>query len=189
MTKPSSTVTFPGFPFPEYTPLYPSHRHILAYHADYADHHNLHPHIMLNHSVSSARWAGNSTHGHWVIALETGYPREVIPGFGSQLAYTNDSYVERFDHLIIANGHNHYPAIPGWSRNTDWLNGGIGRSIVHSIFFREAQDFAGKKVLVVGGGPSGVDVVSQVSEYAAKVSKVSNLHICFSSLGSDVSFV
>lgn len=160
---------FPGFPFPEYTSLYPSYHHVLAYHTEYAAHHNLHPHIVLNRSVPSARWAGNSTNGHWEISLEMGHPREVIPGFESQVAHTNRSNFERFDHLVLAIGRNHYPKFSEWSRNTEWLHGGDGRSIEHSVFFRHAHDYSRKKVLVVGGGPSGVDIFSQISQHAAKV--------------------
>lgn len=163
-------MTYPDFPFPPSTPLYPNYHYIQAYHADYAEHYGLFPHIRLNHSVSSALWVGNSTQGHWDVTLQTDYPVEIIPG-SSKLPSTadKDELTERFDHLVIANGHNHYPQLPEWAMNSEWLAGREGRRIIHSIYYREPQDYVGKKVLVVGAGASGADIASQIPEYAEEV--------------------
>jgi len=151
------------------TPLYAPYHVVQPYHEAYAEHYDLFPYIRLNHSVASALWVGNSTQGHWALTLQFGFPVETIPGASDhKVKYQNDDVLERFDHLVVANGHNHYPSIPEWSKNPAWVAGKKGRRVLHSVFFREPEEFAGKTVLVVGGGPSGVDLVAQVSEYATK---------------------
>lgn len=163
-------MTYPGFPFPPSTPLYPNFHYVQAYHADYAENFSLFPHIRLNHSVSSALWVGNSSQGYWDVTLQTGYPVEIVPGSSKSIATNNkDEFTERFDHLVVANGHNHYPYIPEWAKNEEWLEGRKGRRSIHSIYYRNPQDYVGKRVLVVGAGASGSDVASQIAEYADKV--------------------
>jgi cation diffusion facilitator CzcD-associated flavoprotein CzcO len=171
-------VTYPGFPFPPLTPLYPSYRFVQEYHADYADHWNLSPHIKLDHSVSSALWIGNSTQGYWDVTVQIGYPVEIIPGSSRQVVrhYAESEFSAHFDHLVVANGHNHYPEIPSWARNTEWPDGHKGRTIIHSIYYRDPKDYAGKKVLVIGAGASGADIASQVKEFAETVLTFRTIH-------------
>lgn len=166
---PNPTMTYPGFPFPHLTPLFPSYEYIQRYHEDYTEHHNLTSYIKLNHSVSSVLWVGDSSKGYWDVTIRTGYPVEIIPGTSLQLARDRKGeyvFTRQFDHLVVANGHNHYPMIPQWARNKDWLDGRKDRRIIHSIYYREPLDYIGKKVLVVGAGASGVDVASQVCQCA-----------------------
>ena len=99
---------------------------------------------------------------------------EIIPsGDVSGRGAQHCSVIKRcFDHLIVANGHNHYPKLPPWATDDDaneWLRNGKGRSIVHSIYFREPEEYTGKIILVVGSGSSGEDIVIQSSKHAKKV--------------------
>ena len=41
---------------------------------------------------------------------------------------------------------------------------------MHSIYFREPEEFTGKTILVVGAGASGADIVIQCNGHAKKVS-------------------
>lgn len=177
-------MTYPGFPFPPLTPLYPSYRYIQQYHADYADHWNLNSHIKLNHSVSSALWVGDSTQGYWDVTVQIGYPVEIITGSSTQIVrhHAESEFTTRFDHLVVANGHNHYPEIPNWARNSEWFDGHKGRTIIHSIYYRDPKDYAGKKVLVVGAGASGADIASQVKEFAETVLTSKTIQFFFSEL-------
>ena len=64
------------------------------------------------------------------------------------------------------------PKFPLWATDTtanEWLRGREGRGIVHSIYFREPEEYAGKIILVVGAGASGRDIVMQSSGHAKKV--------------------
>lgn len=81
-----------------------------------------------------------------------------------------------FDHLVVANGHNHYPYIPTWPGQDAWLNAettdGPQREILHSIFWRNGTKYEGRTVLVIGGGASGRDAALHTAPFARKVSEV-----------------
>jgi len=59
--------------------------------------------------------------------------------------------------MIIANGHYSLPYVPEIPGMGDWE--ASGRQIFHSIRYREPSIFKGRTILVVGGGPSGSEVV------------------------------
>ena len=62
-------------------------------------------------------------------------------------------------HVVIATGRDRQPFIPAWKGTQDFS----GR-ILHSADFGRASDYAGKKVLVVGAGNSGFDVLNHLAE-------------------------
>jgi len=72
-------------------------------------------------------------------------------------------YKERFDHVICASGHFSSPNVPEYP-GFDQFNG----RIVHAHDFRDAREFAGKDVLVVGASYSAEDIGSQCWKYGAK---------------------
>jgi trimethylamine monooxygenase len=71
-------------------------------------------------------------------------------------------YKERFDHVICASGHFSSPNVPEYP-GFDQFNG----RIVHAHDFRDAREFAGKDVLVVGASYSAEDIGSQCWKYGA----------------------
>lgn len=152
-------MTYPGFPFPPKTALYPSHEAIEAYHLRYAEYYNLLPFISFNHEVRTAVWAGTPEQGHWNL--------EVLDRTSSVL------HNKTFDHLIVASGNNHFPRIPSWKGQDEWLAksapGRPARRIVHSVYYRDPEAYAGLSVVVVGNGASGRDAASQVVKYAKEV--------------------
>ncbi|KAI0701483.1 FAD/NAD-P-binding domain-containing protein [Cytidiella melzeri] len=151
---PHPTMTYPGFTFRPNTPLFPSWEYLQRYHVDFAEHLNLTSYIRLNHTVVAAGWHGNATSGKWEIEVT----RSDRPSPGSEHEF--------FDHLIVGNGHNHYPRIPHWDGEEHWLEntpmGKPKREILHSIFYREPERYANRTVLIVGGGASGRDAALQV---------------------------
>tara|TARA_Y100001951_G_scaffold68638_2_gene55542 strand:+ start:7589 stop:8950 length:1362 start_codon:yes stop_codon:yes gene_type:complete len=120
---------FPGFPMPENFPDYPGHRQLLSYIRSYADHHDLRKHIRFNTEVVKT---SQNDDGLWQLQLSGG---EVL-----QTRY-----------LICANGVTWEPNIVEWP-------GEFSGEIRHSVSYRSPQEFAGKRVLVVGCGNSGVDI-------------------------------
>ena len=44
------------------------------------------------------------------------------------------------------------------------------RKAIHSIYFRDLEDYRGKNVLVVGGGASGEDIAGHIASVAQVVS-------------------
>lgn len=152
-------MTYPGFPFPPNTPLYPSHEHIQKYHRDYATHYNLLPVIRFNHTVLTSNWVGNATVGHWNVTIRN---------------HAEQLQQRTFDHLVVATGHNHYPNIPTWPGQQEWLENsprnGPRREILHSIWYRNPEKYTNRSVIVMGSGASGRDAGAQIREYARKVS-------------------
>lgn len=70
---------------------------------------------------------------------------------------------ERYDAVAVCSGlhqHPHRPEIPGLET--------FSGQVLHSADYRRPADVAGRRVLVVGAGESGADVVAEVSEHAAE---------------------
>ncbi|WP_108258286.1 NAD(P)-binding domain-containing protein [Mangrovicoccus ximenensis] len=72
-------------------------------------------------------------------------------------------YRETFDHVIVASGHFSSPNVPEYP-GFDQFNG----RIVHAHDFRDAREFEGKDVLLVGASYSAEDIGSQCWKYGAK---------------------
>ncbi|MEC7763048.1 MAG: NAD(P)/FAD-dependent oxidoreductase [Pseudomonadota bacterium] len=75
----------------------------------------------------------------------------------------NDTiYRERFDNVIVASGHFSSPNVPEYE-GFDKFNG----RIVHAHDFRDAREFEGKDVLLMGASYSAEDIGSQCWKYGA----------------------
>ena len=72
-------------------------------------------------------------------------------------------YDEEFDFIVVASGHFSTPNVPYF----DGIHRFNGR-VLHSHDFRDALEFKGKDVLLVGGSYSAEDIGSQCYKYGAK---------------------
>lgn len=155
---PVPSMTYPGLPFPPNTSLYPSHEHIEAYHTRYALHFNLSQNIRFRHTVLQASWRGTPTLGYWNLTVRH---------------EGNSTRHEAFDHVVVATGNNHFPRIPTWAGQQDWLNYSPSdspkREILHSAWYRGPERYTGRRVLIVGLGASGRDAASQIYLHAQEV--------------------
>ena len=76
----------------------------------------------------------------------------------------NDTYAEEvFDYVINANGHFSVPNVPTF----EGLDRFPGR-VLHAHDFRDAMEFAGKDLLIIGGSYSAEDIGTQCHKYGAK---------------------
>lgn len=85
------------------------------------------------------------------------------------------SAAERYDAVIVCNGHNatpSVPAIPGAD--------GFAGDRIHSHDYRTPERFRDANVLVVGAGPSGFDICGDVAKVANRVQRVylCNTYVC-----------
>ncbi len=129
---------FPDFPMPGDLPDYPHHSQILDYLRAYADRFNLLPRVRFGIEVTAiAPAAEGQTDTAWLV--------------------TAGGETRRYDVVVIANGHHTYPKHP------DYPGEYAGRR-VHSAEYREPGLFEGKRVLVVGGGNSGCDIVVEAAQ-------------------------
>lgn len=78
-------------------------------------------------------------------------------------------YSETFDHVIVASGHFSVPNVPEYPGFASF-NG----RILHAHDFRDAREFAGKDVLLIGTSYSAEDIGSQLWKYGAKSITVSH---------------
>jgi putative flavoprotein involved in K+ transport len=65
--------------------------------------------------------------------------------------------------VVVATGHQHTPWLPDWPG----MNKFRGR-IVHSLYYRNPDEFQDRDVLVVGGGCSGLDIARDLAHGGAR---------------------
>ncbi len=131
---------FEDYPFPDEYPTYPSHRETLAYLRAYAMHFGILDKIELNAKVSRAERAVDG----WRVQVDG----EERPRF--------------YRALVIANGHHHVPRTPK-------IKGEFTGEILHSRDYRSVKQLADKRVVVVGAGNSGCDIVVDATSVARRV--------------------
>jgi hypothetical protein len=132
---------FAELPMPEGTPDFPSRDEVAHYLEDYARRFGLLERVRLGNGVREARRLPG---GGW----------EVIP---------DDGEPERFDGLVVANGHNEdarWPEPP--------YPGEFGGRQLHALDYREPEEFRDQSVLVVGMGNSAMDIATDVSHFAER---------------------
>lgn len=78
---------------------------------------------------------------------------------------TNEKNINIYDAIMICNGHYNEPVVPKISGQENFRG-----KIEHSHSFRSPEASTDKRVLVVGAGPSGLDLTLQISHVAKYVS-------------------
>ncbi|KIK68500.1 hypothetical protein GYMLUDRAFT_54123 [Collybiopsis luxurians FD-317 M1] len=144
---PHPVMAYTNFSFPPETPVYPRAHVVETYLQSYAKHFNLYPHIQFNTSVDAVERVLES--GQWKVKLSTGE-------------------IEIFDFLAVCNGHYRIPrlptnSIPGLAK---WLD---LKKAIHSSWYRHPDPDYGNNVLVIGAGPSGQDISSELAGSGATV--------------------
>ncbi|MET8121533.1 NAD(P)-binding domain-containing protein [Micromonospora sp. NPDC005189] len=133
---------FADHPMPTDWPDYPDHRRIAAYLADYVDRFELGDTIRLRHTVEQVT---QDPAGTWTVRAS---------GLDGPVEVTVDA-------VVVANGHNRVPRLPDPP-----YAGTCTAEQMHSHDYRGPEQLAGKRVLVVGGGNSAMDIAVDAS-YAA----------------------
>ena len=142
----SKTMTaYTDYPMPADYPDYPSHWQVCAYLRDYAAHFGVTEHIQFNSSVEGVE---RDDDGTWLITVGTG------EGFATH-------ETRRYKGLVVANGHNWDPK---WPQFPGEFNG----TVLHSAEYKTPDVIRDKRVLVVGAGNSGCDIVVEAAQNAAK---------------------
>ncbi|MFO0326377.1 MAG: flavin-containing monooxygenase [Gemmatimonadota bacterium] len=133
---------YPDFPMPAHYPDYPHHTLVLQYFRDYAAHFGLLEHIEFSTGVQAIVPAAGGPAEGWLVTTTTGETRP----YGA---------------VVIANGHNWHPKFPSYP-------GTFAGEVLHSAHYRTPDVFEGKRVLVVGAGNSGCDIVVEASQHATR---------------------
>lgn len=98
---------------------------------------------------------------HLDLPLEIGVEVLAIDQVDGVWQIKTDRGTRRARNVIVATGRDRIPWLPDWPGAA----GFTGR-IVHSADFGRATDYAGKRVLVIGSGNSGFDVLNHLSRVA-----------------------
>ncbi|KAH8916592.1 FAD/NAD(P)-binding domain-containing protein [Atractiella rhizophila] len=144
---PAETIGFSGVHFPEGTEQFPHNTVVLQYLQSFAVSQDLYPHILLRHPVISLSFSTSSL--KWKLVSSP------FDADGRQLETKEAEY----DHVLVATGHYSVPYVP----SIPGLESFKGR-VIPAKEWRGATEegVIGEKVLVVGGGASGNDIVRQI---------------------------
>jgi len=120
---------FADYPMPKDFPDYPANHQIAAYVRSFAHAFGLYGNIRFGAAVQAI---DKLPDGAWQVTLEGGEQR-------------------RYRAVICATGCNWDPSMPE-------IKGRFNGEIRHSVTYKRAEEFKGKRVMVVGAGNSGADI-------------------------------
>jgi cation diffusion facilitator CzcD-associated flavoprotein CzcO len=129
---------FDDFPMPDNYPDYPGWRQILDYIRAFAERYGLGDVVEFGVDVQRVAPEGDA----WNVTLGSGETR-------------------RYRGVVCAVGHNWDPVLPEYP-------GRFEGKVYHSFDYRSPSEFAGKRVLVVGGGNSGCDIACDAAAVASR---------------------
>ena len=127
---------FLDFPMPRDYPDYPTRSQVLAYLRALAQAHGLYERIAFHREVVRVERDAES----WVVGLDDGEKR-------------------RYAGVVCASGMNWVPQWPAYPGRFDG-------EIRHAVEYREREELAGRRVLVVGGGNTGFDIACDAADRA-----------------------
>ncbi|CAG7860154.1 unnamed protein product [Brassica rapa] len=146
---PKQFCELPLIPFPDHFPTYPTKQQFIEYLEDYAKRFDIRPEF--GQTVESAEFDENL--GMWRVKSvgEEGMTE----------------YVCRW--LVAATGENAEPVVPRFEGMEKFEATGV---VKHTSHYKSGRDFAGKRVLVVGCGNSGMEVCLDLCNFDAQPSLV-----------------
>lgn len=145
---PKEVMAFPEFPYGEnVTDSFLTPDIVLNYFHSYTEHFLLRKHIKFEHQVVRVRPIPNSDSWEFIVK---DLPNDSMRTF-------------HFDFIFVCIGLS-TPLLP----KIEGQNTFKGR-VMHSHDYRNTKMFEHEKVLVVGGGPSGLDIVQQTGNIAERV--------------------
>ncbi|MHA7648549.1 FAD-dependent oxidoreductase [Mycobacterium sp. ML4] len=155
LTSNSLITSFSSFPSgTEDEPKMWTRREYLQYLDDFANHFGIMRRIYLSSRVVSLRW---DEHGQvWrarAVPHGDGTPTQTSSPSASAGPLPADGAEFVFDHVAVCSGNHMLPRIPHWPGIESF-----GGRILHSSQVRGENDFAGRRVVVVGLGESGSDI-------------------------------
>jgi len=149
---PKEVMMFPDFPYPDTYPSYMHHTDVLKYLQSYCKHFEIQGFVRNNTEVKNVKPLECTSDGFVEWHVQT---------FDKITEVMSE---ETFDAVVICNGHYSipsYPSIEGIDQ--------FGGEVLHSHYYRHPEDFADRVVLLLGCGPSAVDIMAELSNSCNKV--------------------
>lgn len=136
---------FTGHPWPEGTPLHPTSRMVQEYFISYAERNQILEHISFNSEVISVERKLKQNKFFYMVTVRK----------------EGKITLHEYEYLVAASGIfsvPHIPDIPGLKN--------FKGNYIHSRYYRSGQSYKGKRVLVIGGSYTGIELASNISKYA-----------------------
>ncbi|GAA5894041.1 hypothetical protein JCM8208_002329, partial [Rhodotorula glutinis] len=149
---PTSLMQYRGRPFPPSVGLFAHHQQVQDYLEDFST--SLRPYIRFNTRVTTIRHTLPSD-----PPPPSSASRRWFASFRSSLAGDDASdETAQFDAIFVANGHYSRPFLP-------WIDGlrTFPGQISHARWYRDAEQFKEKTVLVIGNSASGYDITRELA--------------------------
>ncbi|MET1046140.1 MAG: NAD(P)-binding domain-containing protein [Hyphomicrobium sp.] len=127
---------YSDYPMPDDYPDFPSADQMLRYLTDFANDRGLFQFAEFNKKVTSAAPDGG---GRWTVKFADGDERT-------------------YKGVVVCNGHH-------WDKRYPTFNGNFSGEILHSKDYVGPSQVEGKRVLVIGGGNSGVDMAVDAGRF------------------------
>ncbi|MBL8785947.1 MAG: NAD(P)-binding domain-containing protein [Deltaproteobacteria bacterium] len=145
------TTEYADFPMPAHYPDFPSASQMRAYFESYTDAFHLRDRIVFETEVTAVVPVGPAAADGWDVTTKH-------PVHGLQ--------TRRYRGVLVCNGHHWSRSFPAWAR--DAAASGRGSKVIHSKDFHHPDELRQKRVLVVGGGNSGSDLVCEAARVATR---------------------
>ncbi|XP_069839715.1 uncharacterized protein [Dendropsophus ebraccatus] len=140
---------FPDFSFDPSLPSFIHHSHVLKYLEDYTDEFAIRPHIRFNTPVVSVYPVSDDQERlSWRVVSRT----------------QGEEVLEKFDAVMVCVGHYSHPYIPDIDGIKDFQG-----QVLHSHYYRYPEVFSSRSIVLLGSGPSGVDIAIELSAHAKRV--------------------
>jgi hypothetical protein len=161
---PSLTTNMPGklmtindFPDLGSNEVYPEHRFVLEYLKNIAGRDSLDQYVNYNTKVENVEYLIDEK--QWKVKF-TNLKSDQIGE-------------EKFDCIVDCSSFNNLDHIPNWS-GLEKFGEKYPSKLVHSRYYRGAEEFEGKTVIVVGKGPSAMNIVQELSYTDCNIIQSSN---------------
>jgi cation diffusion facilitator CzcD-associated flavoprotein CzcO len=145
---PRGLMGFKDLDWPQDSQLFPKHQTVLKYIEDYGK--DVQDVIRYSTQITNVTPTGEHPTSSWSLT--------------SRELQNSTSTTETYDAVIVANGHFITPYIPDIPNIAEWNKVHPGL-ISHSKYYRRPEEFAGKKVIVVGNSASGADISNQIADH------------------------
>lgn len=143
---PLNIMEFPDFPVQGDERHFVSHTRVLKYLQDYATHFQLYSVIHFYHQVVQVTKSNN----RWMVTVTDLLKKEQL--------------IEYYDAVVVAVGRYSKPKVPRIKGLDIWEG-----KVSHTHDYRKPDGYNNQVILVLGGGPSAVDIANEISTRARRV--------------------
>ncbi|KAL4715947.1 hypothetical protein ACJJTC_013247 [Scirpophaga incertulas] len=146
INTPRLTMEYTGFPFPEGTQSFPTGECFYKYLKRFAKQFDLIKHIQFQSYITSIKWDKN----HWNVTYTK--------------VDTKENRSEECDFVVVSNGEFSTPIWPKFEGQEAFKG-----KMIHSHDYKDPEDYRDRRVLVVGAGPSGLDLAMHLSNVTSRL--------------------